>query len=177
MVILGFWSRGYHGDCRDCIHYKHCYHYIDKDEWHCSYSGEDFKDEYGDQCHFFYDIEQQRLEQEREAHKYDFIAGMAFFSQYQDDDEEEQDEQDKREVPYKTESNDGSENILYVILIWLLILYAIYFFSPLVFSLIFYTVLILIFSLYSSIFSGNIKTKLFKSFLISIIINIIIEVF
>lgn len=170
---MGFWSRGYHGDCRDCIHYKHCYHYIDKNEWHCSYSGEDFEDEYGDQCHFFYDIEQQRLEQEREAHKYDFIAGMAFFSQCND----EEDEQDKREIPCKTESNDGSENILYVILICLMILYGIYKFFPWFFSLIFYTVLILIFSLYSSIFSGNIRTKLFKSFIISIIINIFIEVF
>ncbi|MDM8111971.1 hypothetical protein QUV50_09270 [Phascolarctobacterium faecium] len=92
--MSGIWSRGYHGDCRDCIHYN-SYHLVKQNEWKCDYSGDYFNDEYGSQCHCFEDIEEiNRIKEEKRRKKeetdfliYDFLLGGNTFSHSNDTDD------------------------------------------------------------------------------------------
>lgn len=86
---------GYHGDCRDCVHYDWYFHKINDTEfdYRCDKCKECFKDRYGETCHLFEDKEdvRQREIEEKNRKEQAMLMGLAlggFFNQSDDGDEE-----------------------------------------------------------------------------------------
>ena len=78
--MSGLWSRGYNGDCRDCVYYPNI-HWCrreenGKDVYHCDYADEYFSDEYGNQCNCFYDKAEKRKKEEASENKDKALAGV-----------------------------------------------------------------------------------------------------
>lgn len=73
---MGLWSRGYNGDCRDCVHYKESFHQTGRNEWRCDYADEYFQNEYGEQCRDFQDIAEIRDIEEKQEQQENAIKGI-----------------------------------------------------------------------------------------------------
>lgn len=78
--MSGLWSRGYNGDCRDCVFYPYL-HWCRREEngedvYHCDYADEYFSDEYGNQCSCFYDKAEQRKKEEESEKKDKALADL-----------------------------------------------------------------------------------------------------
>lgn len=75
--MSGLWSRGYNGDCRDCAYYRDNFHRsIYQDGYKCDYSGEYFDDQYGEQCHCFYDLAEVKAAEEKRERQENALKGI-----------------------------------------------------------------------------------------------------
>lgn len=74
--MSGLFSRGYNGDCRDCVRYKDSFHQTGRNEWRCDYADEYFQNEYGDQCRDFQDIAEIKDAEERKEQQENALKGI-----------------------------------------------------------------------------------------------------
>ncbi len=171
--MSGIWSRGYNGDCRDCVYYSNNYNWVRKNEYYCSHSGETFTDEYGNQCHCFKDIDAfKQEEEERQRKKYEnevLFENLMLDSVFNNN---ENTEESNNQEKINGSSSDGGV-ILLTFLALILLLFLIGKSYPLLISIIFLTVIALIYTIFAPTYYGNIKTCLLKAFLFSIIIHFI----
>lgn len=86
---MGLWSRGYNGDCRDCIYYSDNFHrsYYENG-YKCDYSSEYFDDRYGNQCHCFCDVAEVRAAEERRRIKDEEFKAAVYGYMLSDDDDD-----------------------------------------------------------------------------------------
>ena len=164
---------GYHGDCRDCVYYSNNYNWVGKNEYYCSYSGETFADEYGNQCHCFEDIDVFKKEEaERKRKEYEkevvFQSMMIDFTFDSNKNAEESNNQENN-----NESDSDAGIALFTILALILLLFIIGRSCPLLTSIISLTSIAALCNIFGPSFSGDIKSSIFKAFLFSIIIHLI----
>lgn len=164
---------GYHGDCRDCVYYSNNYNWVGKNEYYCSYSGETFADEYGNQCHRFEDIDAFKKEEEERKRK-EYEKDVIFQSMMIDftfDNNKNTEKSNNQKNDY--ESNSEGRVILLTFFVLILLLLLVGKSCLLLTSIISLTAIALIFTIFGPTYYGDIKTCIFKSFLFSIMIHLI----
>ena len=164
---------GYHGDCRDCVYYSNNYNCFGKNEYYCSYSGETFADEYGNQCHCFEDIDAFKKEEEERKRK-EYEKDVIFQSMMIDftfDNNKNTEKSNNQKNDY--ESNSEGRVILLTFFVLILLLLLVGKSCLLLTSIISLTAIALIFTIFGPTYYGDIKTCIFKSFLFSIMIHLI----